>query len=60
MIYYIPENKLFENRKEAKIYLGTANFNRLLKTNQIIFINIENSLAFYESVSSNTTQIIKD
>jgi hypothetical protein len=39
--YYKPENKWFDNRKEAKIYLGGDNkFNRALKNTEIIYVHL--------------------
>lgn len=40
-IYYKPENIWFDNRKEAKEYLGgRAKFDKALKNNFFIFYNI--------------------
>ena len=40
MIIYKPENKVFNNRKEAKQYFGTNNYYRLEKDKKdLIFIN---------------------
>lgn len=38
--YYLKsENKYFENRLEAKLYLGHRRFNKLLKSGDVKFIN---------------------
>lgn len=40
MLIYIPDNKTFSSRKEAKEYLGGTNaYNRALKNKDIDFIN---------------------
>lgn len=40
-IYYRPENIWFNNRKEAKEYLGgRAKFDKALKNNFFIFYNV--------------------
>lgn len=40
-IYYKPENIWFDNRKEAKEYLGgRAKFDKALKNNSFIFYNV--------------------
>ena len=39
--YYIPEKKWFENRKQAKEYLGGTNaFNAAFNKRDIIFVQI--------------------
>lgn len=39
--YYKPEDKWFNNRKEAKIYLGGDNkFNKALKNMEIIYVHL--------------------
>ena len=39
--YYKPEDKWFNNRKEAKIYLGGDNkFNKALKNMDIIYVHL--------------------
>lgn len=39
--YYKPENIWFDNRKEAKIYLGGDNkFNKALKNMEIIYVHL--------------------
>ena len=40
MIKHIPTGQIFNNRKEAKIGLGHANYNRALKAREIEFINV--------------------
>lgn len=51
MIIYKPTNQQFETRLEAKIALGTSNFNRLMRTKPDDFLLIENSLATHETLS---------
>lgn len=51
MIIYKPTNQQFETRLEAKIALGTSNFNRLMRTKPDDFLLIENSLATHEPLS---------
>ena len=36
--YYLPDNKWFNNRKEAKEYLGELKFREALNVRDIIFI----------------------
>ena len=57
MIIYKPTNQQFETRLEAKIALGTRNFNRLMRTNPDDFLLIENSLATHEAISSTSSGV---
>lgn len=54
MIVYKPTNQQFNSRLEAKIALGTARFNKLMKTRPDDFILIDNSLATHEQIHSIT------
>lgn len=52
MIIYKPDNKVFNSRKEAKEYLGSYNFNKMMKTNDERLIVIKNEfIAGYESIN---------
>lgn len=37
-VKYLPTGETFSNRKEAKIGLGHANYNRALKNGELAFI----------------------
>ena len=53
MIWIISKNLSFETRKQAKHYLGTAYFNALLKTKDILFINNHNHIAINGKADQN-------
>ena len=53
MIVYKSTGQIFQNRKEAKIYFGTAEYNRCLERRDFIFTKT-NSLAFNESINKTT------
>jgi len=36
---YLPSGEVYENRKEAKLMMGHANYNRALRNRLILFIN---------------------
>ena len=36
---YIPSGEVYNNRKEAKLMMGHANYNRALKNGLMLFIN---------------------
>ena len=36
---YLPSGAVYNNRKEAKLMMGHANYNRALKNRLIMFIN---------------------
>jgi hypothetical protein len=38
IIKHVPSGETFENRKEAKVKMGHANYNRALKAGEIMFI----------------------
>lgn len=54
MITYLPTQQHFLTRLEAKLELGTANFNRLLRENPDHFLFEPNSSATHEYLHSNT------
>ena len=43
MLKFILSGEIFENRKEAKLKMGHANYNRALSAGQIEFIQEESS-----------------
>ena len=53
MIWIISKNLYFETRKQAKHYLGTAYFNTLLKSKDILFINNQNHIAINGKTDQN-------
>lgn len=57
MIIYKPTNQQFETRLDAKIALGTSNFNRLMRTKPDDFLLIENSLATHEAIPSTSSSV---
>ncbi len=36
---YLPSGEVYENRKEAKLMMGHANYNRALRNRLMLFIN---------------------
>lgn len=57
MILHKPTNKLFQNRKEAKIYFGTAYYLKMERAKKdIVFINDIQS-ATNECTQTNTLQL---
>ena len=36
---YIPSGEVYNNRKEAKLMMGHANFNRAMRNGFMLFIN---------------------
>lgn len=59
MIIYKPTGQVFENRKEAKIALGSGLFNRLLKHTDDILIIENPTSAIYEVQKNNGTSVRK-
>lgn len=53
MIWIISKNLSFETRKEAKHYLGSAYFNKLLKKQDILFFNNNNHIAINGKTDKN-------
>lgn len=44
MLIYLPDNRIFKTRKDAKIYLeGITSYNRAFNNGDISFINQSNS-----------------
>lgn len=54
MFIYKPDNRVFKSRLEAKLYLGTANLNKMIKNNdeRLIIIN-DNLMASFELQKNN-------
>ena len=50
MIIHLPTGKKFHNRKEAKIYLGTANYNKMerQKKHLVFTNNVQSATNEYE------------
>ena len=38
-IMYLPSGEVYENRKEAKLMMGHANYNRALRNRMMLFID---------------------
>lgn len=55
MWIYLPTQRTFNNRKEAKKGLGITNFNIAFRSKQIIYTNGTNNIANNE-VHSNSKQ----
>ena len=43
-IMHLPSGAVYNNRKEAKLMMGHANFNKALKNGFMLFINDSNLL----------------
>ena len=58
MIIYKPTKQIFQNRLEAKLYFGSANFHRLIRKQHLdfIFTNNQTPFANNEYVYTNTQQ----
>lgn len=41
-IMFLPSGELYENRKEAKLMMGHANYNRALKNRLMLIIDSSN------------------
>ena len=51
MLIYLPDNRIFKTRKEAKIYLGgITSYNRAFKNGDIFFINQSNSKLWQHTI----------
>lgn len=58
MIIYLPTGKTFSNRKEAKIYFGTAYYYKLEQEKKdLLFTNsIQSATNEYEKINTNKVQ----
>lgn len=51
MLIYLPDNRIFKTRKEAKIYLGgITSYNRAFNNGDIFFINQSNSKLWQHTI----------
>ena len=57
MIIYKPDNKVFKSRNEAKTYLGTAFYQKMIREQDERLICIDDDcIAGYESIYKGTNQ----
>jgi len=38
LVKHLPSGRVFENRKEAKIFMGHGNYNKALHNGQMLFL----------------------
>lgn len=51
MLIYLPDNRIFKTRKEAKTYLGgITSYNRAFNNGDIFFINQSNSKLWQRTI----------
>ena len=58
MIVYKPTKRIFQNRLEAKLYFGSANYHRLVRKHHedFLFTNDFTQFANNECIYTNTKQ----